>query len=137
MVVTVSREENFNAAHRLHVPEWSDEKNQEFFGLCNKPNYHGHNYKIIVTVSGELDPVTGYVVDMKKLKDILKKEVTDKFDHRNLNLDTAEFKDLNPTAENIAVVIWNKVRAKLDPALSLSITLYETDRNFVQYSGQK
>jgi 6-pyruvoyltetrahydropterin/6-carboxytetrahydropterin synthase len=136
MIVTVSREESFNAAHRLHVPEWSSEKNQEYFGLCNRPNYHGHNYRIIVTVSGEVNPQTGYVVDMKTLRDILKKEVTDKFDHRNLNLDTAEFKDLNPTAENIAVVIWNKVRAKLDPALSLSITLYETDRNFVQYSGE-
>lgn len=135
MVVSVSREETFNAAHRLHVAEWSDEKNREFFGLCNRPNFHGHNYRVIVTVSGEVDPISGYVLDMKTLKDILKQEVTEKFDHRNLNLDTEEFKNLNPTAENIAVVIWNKLKAKLDPSLTLSITLYETDRNFVQYSG--
>lgn len=136
MIVSVYRKGHFNAAHRLHVPEWSDEKNKEVFGLCNNPNYHGHNYNLIVKVTGEVDPITGYVVDLKILKDIIYEEVENRFDHRNLNLDTEEFKHLNPTAENIAVVIWNKLRQRLDKKLELTITLYETERNYVEYSGQ-
>lgn len=136
MIVSVYRKGHFNAAHRLHVPEWSDEKNKEVFGLCNNPNYHGHNYNLIVKVTGEVDPITGYVIDLKILKDIVYEEVENRFDHRNLNLDTEEFKHLNPTAENIAVVIWNKLRQRLDKKLELTITLYETERNYVEYSGQ-
>ncbi len=136
MIVSVYRKGHFNAAHRLHVPEWSDEKNREVFGLCNNPNYHGHNYNLTVKVMGEVDPVTGYVIDLKVLKDIIFEEVENRFDHRNLNLDTEEFKHLNPTAENIAVVIWNKLRLRLDKKLELTVTLYETERNYVEYSGQ-
>lgn len=136
MIVSVYRKGHFNAAHRLHVPEWSDEKNKEVFGLCNNPNYHGHNYNLIVKITGEVDPITGYVIDLKILKDIIYEEVEYRFDHRNLNLDTEEFKHLNPTAENIAVVIWNKLRQRLDKKLELTITLYETERNYVEYSGQ-
>lgn len=136
MIVSVYRKGHFNAAHRLHVPEWSDEKNREVFGLCNNPNYHGHNYNLTVKVTGEVDPVTGYVIDLKILKDIIYEEVENRFDHRNLNLDTEEFKHLNPTAENIAVVIWNKLRLRLDKKLELTVTLYETERNYVEYSGQ-
>lgn len=136
MIVSVYRKGHFNAAHRLHVPEWSDEKNREVFGLCNNPNYHGHNYNLTVKVTGEIDPVTGYVIDLKILKDIIYEEVENRFDHRNLNLDTEEFKHLNPTAENIAVVIWNKLRLRLDKKLELTVTLYETERNYVEYSGQ-
>jgi len=133
MRLSVYRKEHFNAAHRLHNPNWSDEKNKEVFGLCNNPNYHGHNYDLIVKVTGEVDPETGYVIDLKILKDIIKEEVTSKFDHKNLNLDTEEFKNLNPTAEHIAYVIYNKIRAKLNNQLDLNITLYETERNFVEY----
>jgi len=133
MRVSVFRKEHFNAAHRLHNPAWSDERNREIFGLCNNPNYHGHNYDLIVKVTGEVDPETGYVMDLKVLKDIIKEEVTSKFDHKNLNLDTQEFKELNPTAENIAFVIYNKIRAKLNNQFDLKITLYETERNFVEY----
>lgn len=136
MIVSVYRKGHFNAAHRLHVPEWSDERNKEVFGLCNNPNYHGHNYDLTVKVTGEVDPVTGYVIDLKILKDIIYEEVENRFDHRNLNLDTEEFKNLNPTAENIAVVIWNKLRLRLDKKLELTVTLYETERNYVEYSGQ-
>ncbi|KAB2914536.1 MAG: 6-carboxytetrahydropterin synthase [Bacteroidetes bacterium] len=136
MIVSVYRKGHFNAAHRLHVPEWSDERNKEVFGLCNNPNYHGHNYDLTVKVTGEVDPVTGYVIDLKILKDIIYEEVENRFDHRNLNLDTEEFKHLNPTAENIAVVIWNKLRLRLDKKLELTVTLYETERNYVEYSGQ-
>lgn len=136
MIVSVFRKGHFNAAHRLHVPEWSDERNTEVFGLCNNPNYHGHNYNLTVKVTGEVDPVTGYVIDLKILKDIIYEEVENRFDHRNLNLDTEEFKHLNPTAENIAVVIWNKLRRRLDNKLELTVTLYETERNYVEYSGQ-
>ncbi len=135
MKVTVNRKAHFNAAHRLHNPDWSAEKNQEVFGKCNNPNYHGHNYDLIVAVTGKIDPETGYVLDVKVLKDIIKSEVEEPFDHKNLNLDTEEFKALNPTAENIAVVIWNKLRAKINPSLELKVTLYETPRNFVEYSG--
>jgi len=133
MRVSVFRKEHFNAAHRLHNPAWSDEKNKEIFGLCNSPNYHGHNYDLIVKVTGDVDPETGYVMDLKILKDIIKEEVTSKFDHKNLNLDTEEFKNLNPTAENIVYIIYNKIRAKLDNQFDLKVTLYETERNFVEY----
>jgi len=133
MRLSVYRKEHFNAAHRLHNPNWSDEKNKEVFGLCNNPNYHGHNYDLIVKVTGEVDPETGYVIDLKILKNIIREEVTRKFDHKNLNLDTKEFKELNPTAENIAYVIYNKIRARLEIKFDLNITLYETERNFVEY----
>lgn len=133
MRIAVFRKEHFNAAHRLHNPAWSDEKNQEVFGKCNNLHFHGHNYELIVRVTGEVDPDTGYVVDMKVLSDIIKAHVLDKFDHKNLNLDTEEFKNLNPTAENIAFVIYNILREKLDNQHELKITLYETERNFVEY----
>jgi 6-pyruvoyltetrahydropterin/6-carboxytetrahydropterin synthase len=133
MRVSVFRKEHFNAAHRLHNPQWSDEHNQAVFGKCNNSNYHGHNYELILKVTGEIDPATGYVIDMKLLSDIITKYITDKFDHKNLNLDTDEFKTLNPTAENIAVVIWNILRQQLDSKLDLKVTLYETERNFVEY----
>lgn len=135
MKVTVSRKAHFNAAHRLYRKDWSFEKNDEIFGKCNNPNFHGHNYELIASVTGEIDPETGYVIDMKVLKDIIKNEVEDAFDHKNLNLEVLEFKDLNPTAENIVVVIYNKMKSKLDSKLQLKITLYETPRNFVSYSG--
>ncbi len=133
MKVAVFRKEHFNAAHRLHNPDWSDEQNQQIFGKCNNLNYHGHNYDLIVKVVGAPDPSTGYVIDMKVLSDLIKQLVTDKFDHKNLNLDTDEFKHLNPTAENIAVVIWNLLRPHLDEKFDLWVTLYETERNFVEY----
>ncbi len=133
MKVAVFRKEHFNAAHRLNNPVWDQETNQKIFGLCNNPNFHGHNYELIVKVIGEPDPQTGYVMDMKHLSDIIKDRVTDRFDHKNLNLDTEEFKNLNPTAENIAVVIYNLLKPALPTHLELAITLYETERNFVQY----
>lgn len=136
MKVTVCRKAHFNAAHRLHNPKWSDEKNREIFGKCNNPNYHGHNYELIVKVKGEVDPETGYLMDMKVLKDLIKREVEDQFDHKNLNLDTEEFRHLNPTAENIVVVIWNKLRSHIDDSKELSVVLYETERNFVEYDGK-
>ena len=135
MNVTVSRRAHFNAAHRLHRPDWSAEKNVAVFGKCNNPNFHGHNYEMVVSVTGKIDPETGYVVDVKILKDFIKSEVEDAFDHKNLNLDVPEFKNLNPTAENIVVVINNKLKAVLEPHLALEVTLYETPRNFVSYSG--
>jgi 6-pyruvoyltetrahydropterin/6-carboxytetrahydropterin synthase len=135
MKVAVYRKEHFNAAHRLHNPDWSDEKNMEIFGKCNNYNYHGHNYELIVKLVGEIDPGTGYVFDMKLLSDLIKTYVTDKFDHKNLNLDTDEFKNLNPTAENIAVVIWHILREKIELKYDLTIRLYETERNFVEYDG--
>jgi 6-pyruvoyltetrahydropterin/6-carboxytetrahydropterin synthase len=133
--VTVNRKAHFNAAHRLHNPEWGSDRNEEVFGKCNNPNYHGHNYELVVSVTGEIDKETGYVIDIKELKNLIKEEVEEPFDHKNLNLDTKEFKDLNPTAENIAVVIWNKLRDKLKSELALKVTLYETPRNFVEYCG--
>ena len=136
MITSVFRMERFNAAHRLHNPQWSDEMNQKVFGLCNNPNYHGHNYKLVVKLTGEVDERTGYLIDLKILKNIIRKHVTDKFDHTNLNLDTEEFKNLNPTAENIAYVIWNILREELDSKYELEITLYETERNYVQYNGR-
>lgn len=135
MKVSVFRKEHFNAAHRLNNASWSEEKNQKVFGKCNNPNFHGHNYDLFVELTGEIDPDTGYVYDMKLLSDLIKVEVLNKFDHKNLNLDTEEFQNLNPTAENIAVVIWNKLRAKIDGKFELKIRLYETERNFVEYNG--
>ncbi|KAB7730198.1 6-carboxytetrahydropterin synthase [Rudanella paleaurantiibacter] len=131
--VTVFRKEHFNAAHRLNNPNWSDEKNARVYGKCNNYNYHGHNYDLIVQVTGPVDPETGYVMDMKVLSDIIKEQVTDRFDHKNLNLDTEEFRDLNPSAENIAIVIYHLLREQLDPVLDLKIRLYETERNFVEF----
>ncbi|PNQ73684.1 6-pyruvoyl tetrahydrobiopterin synthase [Hanstruepera neustonica] len=135
MRVTVSRKAHFNAAHRLYRKDWSEEKNDAVFGKCNNPNFHGHNYELIVSVTGAIDSETGYVIDMKDLKDIIKSEVEDAFDHKNLNVEVPEFKNLNPTAENIVVVIYNKMKAKLPDDLDLEVTLYETPRNFVSYSG--
>ncbi|SIT14534.1 6-pyruvoyl trahydropterin synthase family protein [Belliella pelovolcani] len=135
MKVAVYRKEHFNAAHRLHNPNWSDEKNQEIFGKCNNPNFHGHNYELIVKLVGPVDPETGYVFDMKVLSDLIKVNILNRFDHKNLNLDTHEFRNLNPTAENIAVVIWNILRTEIDTKYDLTIRLYETERNFVEYDG--
>jgi 6-pyruvoyltetrahydropterin/6-carboxytetrahydropterin synthase len=135
MKVTVSRKAHFNAAHRLYNPNWSFEKNEEVFDKCNNPNFHGHNYELIVSVKGTIDPDTGYVMDMKELKQIIRDHVEEPFDHKNLNLDTEEFKALNPTAENIAVVIWNKLRKHINPDLELKVKLYETERNFVEFEG--
>jgi len=135
MKVTVSRKAHFNAAHRLYRKEWSDEKNNAVFGKCNNPNFHGHNYELIVSVTGEIDKETGFVIDMKDLKDIIKIEVEEAFDHKNLNLEVPEFATLNPTAENIAVLVYNKIKPKLNTSFELEITLYETPRNFVTYSG--
>lgn len=133
--VTVCRKEHFNAAHRLHNPAWDDETNAAVFGKCNLPHYHGHNYELIVKVTGFPDPGTGYVMDMKVLSDIIREEVIDRLDHRNLNLDTELFRDLNPTAENIAVVIHDLLRPRITADKSLKIVLYETPRNFVEYPG--
>jgi len=135
MAVTVSRKAHFNAAHRLYRPDWDDKKNEEIFGKCNNPLYHGHNYELIVHITGEIDPSTGYVMDMKILKDLIKTEVEDAFDHKNLNEQVPEFANLNPTAENIAVVIWNKLRAHISADQQLEVTLYETPRNYVHYKG--
>ena len=133
--VTVGRKVHFNAAHRLHHPDWTPEKNQEVFGLCNNENYHGHNYDLIVKVTGEPDPDTGFVYDMKRLKDLVMRHVLQKFDHKNLNLDTEEFQNLNPTAENIAIVIWKILRKEIDQAFDLNVVVYETERNFVEFGG--
>ena len=136
MKITICRKEHFNAAHRLHNPAWSDERNREVFGKCNNPNFHGHNYDLYVKVTGEIDPETGYVMDMKGLGDTIKRLVTDRFDHLNLNLDVEEFKTLPPSAENIAIVIWNLLRVEIDADKDLSVVLYETERNFVEYHGK-
>ena len=133
MKVAVSRKEHFNAAHRLFNSSWSDEKNEAVFGKCSNPNYHGHNYELIVTILGEPNIETGYVYDMKLLSDLIKEHVTKQFDHKNLNLDTAFFKNLNPTAENIAIVIWRILRQHIDNQYELKVKLYETERNFVEY----
>ncbi|MAW84695.1 MAG: 6-pyruvoyl tetrahydrobiopterin synthase [Crocinitomicaceae bacterium] len=130
---SVIRKEHFNSAHRLHNPNWSDEKNLSFYGKCNNPNFHGHNYDLEVTVTGITDEESGYLIDMKKLSDLIKKEVLDCFDHKNLNLDVVEFKNLNPTAENISKVIYDKLRKQLDLKFELKIKLYETERNIVVY----
>ena len=131
--VAVYRKEHFNAAHRLHNPAWDEEKNDAVFGKCNNPNYHGHNYDLIVKVVGEVDPQTGYLIDLKMLSDLIKENVLERFDHKNLNLDTREFKELNPSAENIAMVIYHILREKIDKKLDLQVRLYETERNFVEY----
>jgi len=131
--VAVFRKEHFNAAHRLHSNKLSNEENAVTFGKCNYSNYHGHNYDLIVKVTGEIDPVTGYVIDTKHLSQLVKDHVIEKFDHKNLNLDTQEFKELNPTAENIAMVIYGILRKQLDNRYELKITLYETERNYVEY----
>ena len=131
--IAIVRCEHFNAAHRLHNKNWSDQKNKDVFGKCNNPNYHGHNYDLEVKVIGECDPETGYVIDTKILSDLIKKYVLDRYDHKNLNLDTQEFKDVNPTAENIAISIYNLIKPKLASDLELKIKLYETPRNFVEY----
>ena len=131
--VAVYRKEHFNAAHRLHNPAWEESKNQSVFGLCNNPNYHGHNYDLIVKVVGEVDAETGFVIDLKYLSDIINDNVLRKFDHKNLNLDTKEFKELNPTAENIAIVIYEILREKIDTKLDVQVRLFETERNFVEY----
>ena len=135
MEVTVSRKAHFNAAHRLNNDKWSSIKNEEIFGKCNYPNYHGHNYELIVSVRGEINQDTGYVMDMGKLKEIIKNEIEDRLDHKNLNLDIDYFKKVIPSAENISVFIYNILRDKIDKNLSISVTLYETPRNFVVYSG--
>jgi 6-pyruvoyltetrahydropterin/6-carboxytetrahydropterin synthase len=137
MKVTISRKAHFNAAHRLYRPDWSDEKNQSIFGKCNNPNFHGHNYDLTVSITGDIDPETGYVMDVKILSDLIKVEIEDRFDHKNLNLDVAEFANLNPTAENIVVVIWDLLRAKINPEQEIEVVLYETPRNFVTYKGDK
>lgn len=135
MRVKVSRKAHFNAAHRLYNPNWSYEKNDEVFGKCNNPKFHGHNYDLIVSVTGTIDSETGYVMDMKVLKDLIRDEVEEAFDHKNLNLDVPDFKKLNPTAENIAVVIWKKLRPHIKSENEIEVVLYETPRNFVTYSG--
>lgn len=133
MRTAVFRKANFNSAHRLNNPLFDEKTNDELFGLCNNPNYHGHNYDLIVKVVGEVDPVTGYVFDMKILSEIIKDEIIERFDHKNLNLDTIEFKTLIPTAENIARVIYDILRLKIDSKFEIEITLYETPRNYVVY----
>lgn len=136
MKVQVSRKAHFNAAHRLYRPDWDAEKNTRVFGKCSNPNFHGHNYELIVSVTGSIDPRTGFVIDMKDLKDLIRQEIEDAFDHKNLNEEVPEFRDLNPTAENIAVVIWNKLRPHLKEEQELEVQLYETPRNFVTYTGR-
>jgi len=135
MKVKVSRKAHFNAAHRLYKKEWDDAKNTDIFGKCNNPNFHGHNYELIVSVTGEIDPETGFVMDMKVLKDIIKQEVEDYLDHKNLNIEVEEFNNLNPTAENIAVIIWKRLRPHISSSNELEIILFETPRNFVTFSG--
>lgn len=136
MKVSVYRKAHFNAAHRLHNPAWSDEKNAKIFGLCNNVNYHGHNYELVVKVTGEIDPETGYVYDLGILNNMIKTHIENRFDHKNLNLDCVEFKDLNPTAENIVVVIWKILRGQLEEQFDLKIRLYETPRNFVEFPSE-
>ncbi len=131
--VSVFRKEHFNAAHRLFNPGWDDEKNEKIFGKCALPNYHGHNYELIVKVTGKPDKKTGYVIDMKVLSDLVHREIISRFDHKNLNLDTKEFKELNPTAENIVIVIYDLLRKHIDKKNDLQVRLYETPRNFVEY----
>ena len=135
MRVTVSRKAHFNAAHRLYRPDWDDARNREVFGKCSNPLYHGHNYELIVSVTGPIDPETGFVVDMAELKVLIRDKVEDALDHKNLNEEVPEFRELNPTAENIAVVIWDKLRPHIPASCDLEITLYETPRNFVSYKG--
>ena len=135
MKVTACRKVHFNAAHRLHNPNWTDKKNEFVFGSCNNPNYHGHNYNLIVKVKGEVDPETGYVMDMKVLKDIIDEHIVKRYDHKNLFLDVEDFRDINPSAENIVIKTWNILREQIDEKFDLSLVLYETERNFVEYDG--
>ena len=135
MEITVSRKAHFNAAHRLYNKNWSDDKNANVFGKCNNPNYHGHNYELIVSVTGKINPETGYVIDMGELKNIIKKEIEERLDHKNLNLDIAHFSKVIPSAENICIFIYDKLRQNINPEFKLSVRLYETPRNFVEYSG--
>ena len=135
MEITVSRKAHFNAAHRLHNKNWSDEKNQKIFGKCNYQNYHGHNYELIVSVTGEINPETGYVIDMGELKKIIKNEIEERLDHKNLNLDIPHFSNIIPSAENICIYIYDIIRDNIDSQFKLSVRLYETPRNFVEYSG--
>jgi 6-pyruvoyltetrahydropterin/6-carboxytetrahydropterin synthase len=133
MRISVFRKAHFNAAHRLHVPNWSEEENKKVFGLCNSHNFHGHNYDLEVRVTGEVDPVTGMLIDLKVLKDVIKEHIEDRFDHKNLNLDTEEFKTRNPTAENICYVIWDILSEKLGSEFEVGVKLFETPRNYVEY----
>ena len=135
MRATVTRRAHFNAAHRLYRKDWTFEKNEAVFGKCNSPNFHGHNYELLVSVTGDIDPETGYVIDIKILADLIAEEVETPFDHKNLNLDVPEFADLNPTAEHIAVVIYQKLKKRLPDNMELEVTLYETPRNSVTYKG--
>lgn len=132
----VCRRSTFNAAHRLFNPQWSDEKNLEVFGKCSNPNYHGHNYVLETWLDGPIDPETGYVIDLKILKELINEEISERFDHRNLNLDCSEFEHLKPSAENIAVVIWNILRSKIDRKYELMVRLWETENNVVEYAGK-
>ena len=134
-IVTVCRKSHFNATHRLHNPNWDDARNEKVFGKCNNPNYHGHNYNLVVRLTGPVDPETGYVMDLGKLAGIVKEHIEERYDHKNLYLDLEDFEDLNPSAENIAIKIWNILREKIDPKLALVVELYETERNFVEYKG--
>ena len=134
-IITACRKAHFNATHRLNNPNWTDEKNELVFGKCNNENYHGHNYDLIVKVTGPVDPETGYVIDLKILNEMIRQHVIEKYDHKNLYLDIPDFKDLNPSAENIAIRIWQILREQIDPKFLLSIQLFETERNFVEYSG--
>lgn len=133
MRISAFRKAHFNAAHRLHVNTWTDEKNLEFFGPCSNPYFHGHNYEIEVKVTGEIDPLTGYLIDLSILKMIIKEQVEDYLDHKNLNIEIPEFKDVNPTVENICILIWNRIRKVLDEKYDLKVRLYETPRNYVEY----
>ena len=133
MTISVYRKEHFNAAHRLYNPAWPDEKNDLIFGKCNNPNWHGHNYELLVKLIGDVDPETGYVYDLKKLSELIKENIIEYFDHKNLNLDLSEFKNLIPTTENIAMVIWNILREKIDNKFQLKVILYETENNFVEF----
>jgi len=134
-IITVCRKAHFNATHRLHNPNWDDDKNERVFGKCNNPNYHGHNYDLVVRVTGKVDAETGYMIDLGALSKLIKEHVEDRYDHKNLYLDVDDFNDLNPSAENIAIKIWNLLREHLDPDHKLAIELYETERNFVIYEG--
>lgn len=136
MRVKVSRKAHFNAAHRLYRPDWDNARNEAIFGKCSNPNYHGHNYELIVSVTGEINKETGFVMDMKLLRELVANEIEEALDHKNLNLEVPEFKDLNPTAENIAVIIWNKLRPHIDKDSELEVVLFETPRNFVTYNGE-
>ncbi len=136
MKAAIYRWGHFNAAHRLYNSKWSEEKNKEIFGVCTNPNYHGHNYEVVVKVIGEVDPETGFVINLFDLKNLIEKEIEDRFDHKNLNLDCPEFKDLLPTAENVCYVIWTLLRSKMDDKFQISVRLYETQRNFVEYPAE-